>query len=347
MIYDYLIAIGRWQPFHSGHYHVIKDALKKSKDVILILGSHMSPRTSKNPYTTQERIEIIKTCFTSTELSRIHFAAQYDHPYNDDKWIAGIQACVNTITLKRFTPEPIKIGIIGYNKDHSSYYLKKFPAWDLIEINPYKVDGDILNAIDLRNGIFINGWQPIYDKYKVNEFHKIKICEYSENIWKQINDELKHIQLYKKQWENSPYPPTFVTVDAVVTQSGHVLLVERGAQPGKGLWALPGGFLNPHETMKEGAIRELYEETKIDVPKPVLNGSIVSHEIFDHPERSLRGRTITCAYHFKLVDREELPKIKGSDDAKKAFWVSFADIVKNRDKLFEDHGSILEKFIGL
>ena len=65
-----------------------------------------------------------------------------------------------------------------------------------------------------------------------------------------------------------------MTVDAVVVQSGHILLVKRGDMPGKGLWALPGGFLNQEETMLDGAIRELKEETKIKVPVPVLKGSI-------------------------------------------------------------------------
>lgn len=344
MIYDYLVFIGRFQPFHAGHYHVVKEALKKSSEVIIILGSHQSARTFKNPFTTEERIKIIKTCFTACELDRIHFAAQYDHPYNEEKWIAGIQACVNTITLKQFKADPIRTGIVGYDKDHSSYYLKKFPAWDLIEIEP---KDESLNATDLRNAMFSVGWTTYIDAYKVNEQHRATICVHGSNVYNLINAELEHIKKYKKQWEHSPYAPTFITVDAVVTQSGHLLVVERGAQPGQGLWALPGGFLNQNETMKEGAIRELYEETKIDVPKPVLNGSIVSHDLFDYPERSLRGRTITCAYHFKLSDREELPKIKGSDDAKKAFWITFSEFVQSRDKWFEDHFNICEFFLGL
>jgi bifunctional NMN adenylyltransferase/nudix hydrolase len=80
------------------------------------------------------------------------------------------------------------------------------------------------------------------------------------------------IEKYKESWKAAPFPPTFVTVDAVVVQSGHVLLVKRKAMPGAGLWALPGGFLNQEETLLDGAIRELKEETKIKVPVPVLKG---------------------------------------------------------------------------
>jgi bifunctional NMN adenylyltransferase/nudix hydrolase len=138
-----------------------------------------------------------------------------------------------------------------------------------------------------------------------------------------------------------------VTVDAVVTQSGHVLVVERGAMPGEGLLAMPGGFVNQYESLKDAVIRELYEETKIDVPIPVLIGSIASQRIFDYPYRSLRGRTITEAYHFKLSDREYLPKIKGSDDARNARWISFNDFYFSRSMFFEDHFQIIESMLGL
>jgi bifunctional NMN adenylyltransferase/nudix hydrolase len=135
-----------------------------------------------------------------------------------------------------------------------------------------------------------------------------------------------------------------MTVDAVVVQSGHILLVKRGDMPGKGLWALPGGFLNQDEKMLDGAIRELKEETKIKVPVPVLKGSIKESKTFDAPNRSSRGRTITQAF---LIDLGvgELPKVKGSDDAEKAFWVPFNKV--KQEKMFEDHFHIIDNFINI
>jgi ADP-ribose pyrophosphatase YjhB (NUDIX family) len=108
--------------------------------------------------------------------------------------------------------------------------------------------------------------------------------------------------------------------------------VKRGDMPGKGLWALPGGFLNQEETMLDGAIRELKEETKIKVPVPVLKGSIKESKTFDAPNRSSRGRTITQAFFIDL-GVGELPKVKGSDDAEKAFWVPFNKV--KQEKMFE------------
>ncbi|MCR2346213.1 NUDIX domain-containing protein, partial [Salmonella enterica] len=57
------------------------------------------------------------------------------------------------------------------------------------------------------------------------------------------------------------YDPTFVTSDACIIQSGHVLVIRRGALPGKGLIALPGGFVKSKQTLLMAAIIEAIEET--------------------------------------------------------------------------------------
>jgi bifunctional NMN adenylyltransferase/nudix hydrolase len=242
---------------------------------------------------------------------------------------------------------PLNVGIIGYNKDHSSYYIKKFPRWEVVEIDPYVVNGQPLNATDLRQEMFIPECVSIPNEYYASLYHRDMLEKYANACQYLIRAEMHHILDYKKSWAAAPYPPVFMTADAVVTQSGHVLLVRRGAQPGEGLWAMPGGFVNQHERVKDAAVRELCEETKIDIPKPVLYGSIVKHELYDDPYRSARGRTITQAYHFKLADQAKLPKVKGSDDAAKAKWFPLNEFVQMRSELFEDHYNIIEDLLGL
>ena len=111
----------------------------------------------------------------------------------------------------------------------------------------------------------------------------------------------------------APYDPIYHTVDSVVTWRGHILFIRRRAHPGKGLWALPGGFLEPHEWPRDGAVRERTEESKL---KFFHKGSKrrlhlhrdwckSSHE-FAHPGRSLRGRTITNAYHWVIPAEYEV-----------------------------------------
>jgi bifunctional NMN adenylyltransferase/nudix hydrolase len=344
--YDFLIFIGRFQPYHSGHHHVAYEALKLSQHLIFVIGSDQRPRDVRNPFTTQERIDMIKVCFDRETYiqpaPRILFAPQVDYTYNDDRWIAAIQSSVQAIIanwLHTGKPQP-KVGIIGYNKDHSSFYLKKFPQWDLIEIVP-KND---CNATELRKALFFDNTRYV-DQFFVNKEHRNLVVRTS-NL-PTIIEEWQILENYKRRWESSPFPPTFNTVDAVVTQSGHILIVERGASPGEGLWALPGGFVHVDERLQDAALRELREETQIDVPIPALIGSIVKQHTFDDPHRSARGRTITHAYHLKLTDRETLPKIKGSDDARGAFWLTMSEVARNRDKFFEDHYSIIEYMLGI
>jgi bifunctional NMN adenylyltransferase/nudix hydrolase len=158
-----------------------------------------------------------------------------------------------------------------------------------------------------------------------------------------LYDEYRHVIDYKAMWSSAPFPPMFVTTDAVVIKSGHVLVVRRRGQPGKGLLALPGGFLREDEKVVDGCIRELKEETRIGIPKDELMKRIKGQKVFDHPSRSLRGRTITHAFEIDL-GAGALPKVKGDDDAEKAFWMPLRDVMRCEEEFFEDHFHIINYF---
>ena len=136
-----------------------------------------------------------------------------------------------------------------------------------------------------------------------------------------------------------------MTVDAIVIKSGHILVVSRKFNPGKGLLALPGGFINKNERLKDSVLRELKEETGIKINIPDLKKCIVDSEVFDEPLRSARGRTITHAFLFDL-GVGDLPKVNGDDDAEKAFWLPVSEFYTLEDKFFEDHYHIIRYFIS-
>lgn len=334
---DALVFIGRMQPFHNGHKAVIDKALEMANQVVIVLGSAFSARNSRNPFTFEERKSMIETVYNT---QRVIIVPVSDYPYDDNKWIAAVQKAVDEAV-----PHAKDIGLIGHSKDSTSYYLNIFREWkDHVEVE--NVDG--INATDIRERLFNNNALfEIPHKVMPDVPETVAAFIGSWTIkpeFRTLLAEYNMIRKYKEAWKAAPFPPTFMTVDAVVVQSGHVLLVKRGDMPGKGLWALPGGFLNQEETMLDGAIRELKEETKIKVPVPVLKGSIKESKTFDAPNRSARGRTITQAFFIDL-GVGELPRVKGSDDAEKAFWVPFSKL--KQELFFEDHYHIISHFLKI
>lgn len=355
--FDLLVFIGRFQPFHVEHKRIIDIALEKSKNVLVLVGSSGKARTVRNPFTFEERKNMIDGAFEQSALfahrkPRLIVKPLYDKTYNDAAWIKQVQDIVretaldvaNNFGFRAFGLADVKIGLIGMAKDHTSYYLKMFPQFESVDVPMTRE----MHATALREG-FLDGTMQKHEVFTNALPRNVANWMYNEfkftDHYDQLNRELAHVRVYKKAWEAAPYPVKHMTVDAVVEQSGHILLVKRRAEPGKGLWALPGGHLEPTETLIDGVIRELREETKIKVPDPVLRGSINNTHMFDDPYRSNIGRVITFAAHIKLTDATSLPKVKGSDDAEKAKWVPISDI--REDQLFDDHFHIIQYFLGL
>ncbi|ALH96521.1 nicotinate-nicotinamide nucleotide adenylyltransferase [Acinetobacter equi] len=127
--FDYLVFIGRFQPFHLAHLQTVKIALEKSQFVILALGSAQLERNIKNPFLAIEREEMILANFTEDEQKRIVFVHIHD-VYDDEKWQKLVKKLVEGKT--EFSD---KIGLIGHFKDDSSYYLKFFPEWEMVELD--------------------------------------------------------------------------------------------------------------------------------------------------------------------------------------------------------------------
>ena len=344
--YDFLVFIGRFQPAHNAHLEIINEALKLSDNVIVCIGSAYQPRTPKDPFTAEERQRMIESAIPEEDVGRLYFRYIADKRYNDQQWALDIQDSVFDVAEGKDST----IGIIGHKKDNSTFYLDMFPQWELVEF-PNIQD---LHATSIRDYYFNNVWdndegEDIFvemckDYLNENIFDfMIKFRETDEFDF--LKEEFTFIEKYKSAWKDSPYPPTFVTCDGVVIQSGHILLVQRRAAPGAGLWAIPGGFVDQNETIEEAVIRELREETKLKVPGPVLKGSIKDRRVFDHPHRSLRGRTITNAFLIEL-NPGPLPPVKGGDDAAKARWFPISEVVDMSEKLFEDHADIINYFLG-
>lgn len=334
--YDLAVFIGRFQPFHSAHEATVEIALGIAEDVLVLIGSSFEPPTPKNPLSCFVRKSLIEDCFPNNES--LHIKYLVDHLYNEDAWVSSVVDVVNDLA-QRLGAE--NIVLIGKEKDDSSYYLKMFPQWAFFDTSK-QIDSD-MSSTDVRNKLYGKESKPFslpdpvrkyLEQWKGSAEHKY------------VLQELHFIEKYRMAWDFAPYPPTFLTTDAVVVKSGHVLMIQRAHAPGKGLWALPGGFVNENETIQAAMIRELREETGLKVPEPVLIGCIKQNKVYDHPKRSLRGRTVTHAYHINL-GHGQLPEVRGGDDASRAKWVSIHELRLIRHSVFEDHWSIVFDLLGV
>lgn len=341
--YKRAIVIGRFQPFHNQHARLIERGFDLAEQVVVLIGGAFKPRTPKDPFTVFERKVMIESWFINSGLP-VHFHSERapiaiapirDFMYSDTTWAENVQRTVASIP--GFDAADADTVVVGCNKDESSFYLKMFPQWALHE-EPYaeQVDATQIRELmfDGRSFDFISGAVAPTTLDFLRQFRESPEFAY-------VLNEREIINKYRKAWEVAPYKPTFMTADAVVICSGHILLVQRGAAPGKGLLALPGGFLDPDERLADAAIRELREETRIKVPAPVLKGSVRETAIFDHPKRSARGRTITHASLIVLPDGP-LPKVKGGDDAAEAGWYPLGTL--DSELFFEDHLDIIDYF---
>lgn len=133
------------------------------------------------------------------------------------------------------------------------------------------------------------------------------------------------------------YPRPALTVDAIVftryLRKTFVLLIERGEEPFKGKWALPGGFVELDELLEKACIRELEEETGLEVSE------MKQFKTYDEIERDPRHRTISVVYIAELPSKKE---VKGGDDAKRAAWHPVSEL----PELAFDHQKILNDYFN-
>ncbi|MFI9213268.1 NUDIX domain-containing protein [Streptomyces sp. NPDC053253] len=121
------------------------------------------------------------------------------------------------------------------------------------------------------------------------------------------------------------------TADVVVTTTdGYVLLIERGWDPFKGQWALPGGHVDPGETSRAAAARELAEEAGVYAAPEELD----QLGVWDQPDRDPRGRYVTVAYRLEVLPGTP---IEAGDDATHAQWWPLSDL----PQVAFDHAAII------
>ena len=125
-----------------------------------------------------------------------------------------------------------------------------------------------------------------------------------------------------------------IVVDGIVVHDEKVLLIKRGIEPGKGQWALIGGYVDWDETLEEAVVREVKEEAGVDA---VVNYRV---GIYSKPTRKgVVNQNIAVAFALNTMSTEIYPQkseVEGAD------WFDFASLP---DNLAFDHRDMIEDFL--
>ncbi len=345
--HELAVYVGRFQPFHHGHLALLRQALAVAPRCVLVIGSAHQARTPKNPFSWEERAEMVKLALTEDERSRVHFLPVRDY-YDEARWVRAVRTGVDALIASVSQARASRVALVGHFKDATSDYLRSFPGWSVVSV-------DRVSAADgthLRDAIFSCAAQALeptlaalVDQAPPTTLDFLRAWV-ALPYFEAVAQEWRMLKEYKQAWAAAPYPPVFVTVDAVVRCAGRVLLIQRGQAPGKGLFAVPGGFIEQRETAYQSTLRELREETHLSLLDMTMRQCLKGMAVFDHPDRSLRGRTITHAHFFDLGERE-LPEVKADDDAQSVDWVPVSDLAALEDRFHDDHFHMLDHFLGL
>ena len=340
--HEWAVCIGRFQPFHHAQLALLREALRLAPRCAVLVGSAHNARSPRNPFTFTERVETIRLALTEEERARVEFVAIRD-VYDQKRWVASVRAEVARLAG---SPNP-RVVLVGHRKDPTSEYLDDFaPGWTLHDVGRQgEVHGKALRAAIFSADTIeaalaaISGQVPPATVHFLRAWSQLPFLARLREEWREMAAE-------QERWAGSPYPPVLVTVDAVVRVADEVLLIRRGRIPGKGLLAVPGGFIEQRETAYQSALRELQEETGFELLPQEMEHACKAMRIFDHPDRSQRGRVITHAFYFVLGGRMR-PEVAGSDDAAEARWVPIAELPSLEDQFHDDHFHILDSFLGI
>lgn len=314
---DYAVLTGRFAPFLNSHLAAARGLLDAADRLIVILTAAEAPRQARFPWTADEREAMIRAALP-VETSRVTFLHTDDHPYRDIAADDDLEARIDEVMRHDGqVPEAMEVHIeTCHTRDDEEAVCAALFAGDEAVVAA-AVPPEVLAVLVTFRA--------------TPEGHR-------------LSDEAAYVAHYKETWASAPWPPMFITVDTCITCDGHVLLIQRGGQPGRGLWALPGGFLDRHETTLASAIRELREETGLHLGDDEARRALRRRKVFDAPFRSAIGRVVTHGFHFELSGN--LPEVTGSDDARAARWWPVGELAGLRNHFHDDHGHILDWFLG-
>ena len=328
------VCIARLQPLQQRHVAVLETLAREYARVLVVCGGTTQPLSIINPWSLEERRQMLALALPAVDgLALLPVA---DCWYDDLRWAEAVRAAVAADCAARGRgPADVAISCCGLERTCAGDYARLFSDW-----RPYEIPGPpFVDA--LPEALLGTDAAAALAAHVPSSLRDWLAATLSDPLRGELRDEYAFTQGYREAWRAAPFPPVFVTVDALVTHGEHVLLVRRGHRPGRGLLALPGGFIDVGEHLGDSAVRELREETGLDLAAD----SRLSVRVFDHPRRSLRGRTIMHLHRYVVDGLGARPAAVAGDDAAEAMWIRRDDL--RAQDFFEDHYAMLQVELGL
>lgn len=344
---DLAVVIGRFQMLHVGHAALLRQALEVAERCVIVLRAAFQARAPRRPLSWTEQRETIRLALPPGDRDRVDVLPMRDH-HDEQRWQRLVVRAVESIPAGHGSAAHPSVALIAPLDDPTAAALRDRAGWRIVPAT----DRSGLDSAAIRDALF--GATPEGTDAALAALGDVLAPGSADFLraWLQLpyaeplRAEWAALREQQRAWAGSPYPPVFVTVDAVVRCADQVLLIVRDRRPGLGLNALPGGFIEQDETLYAAAVRELAEETQLKLLDTTLRACLRGVEVFDAPLRSQRGRTITHAHCFDLGERVP-PDVLGGDDAASARWVPIADLAAIEDSFLDDHFQILDHFLHI
>ena len=327
------VIIGRFQPLHNGHIALINQAVKDNDNVLVLVGSCNKERDFNNPFTVDQRIQMLANVYEGDGFDAPMVRGLKDKP-SDDEWVQEVVANVNQVE-----EDPSKVILYTSEKD-SDFYSENFIY------NTCVKDSDGINATDIRANLYSPLLRVTIALDNVPKENHALLLGLPSEFYKAFHDEKESCVIGKREAIQShkfgnPIEPV---CHAAVLWRGKILLVKRESIRGKGQWAIPGGFMEREETTRSAALRELKEETGVDLMSLRVKemAQAVEENIDD-----LSVRTIGINYLYLVDPTEEIAVDLDTNECSDYQWVESSTLLTEQINLFYNHTVILQRLFSI
>jgi bifunctional NMN adenylyltransferase/nudix hydrolase len=366
---------GTFEPVTLAHAGSALAMIDQCDLAVVMNGSTDRARDPRFPFDLEDRRRMWLASIPEEMHDRVAVLGQRDIG-NAARWASAVDAqVVGAAVAAGFDPDETDFVVFGHRKDATSSWLDDFPGYELVELPAYQAPDParmrgtmpcVLDASDVREGMFETGLTPLEDAWM--ERVLVAVAPGVRDILRdfvhgpefpRLQEEHRRAKASAALWKvrqtrddvGVPFPVNFTAVDAVAVHGNKILMHQRDAYPGKGMWALPGVMLGQDETVTAAAVRALASKTGIDMTAGDMRRAIVDQWFVDGPRRSVRDRTITFPVLFQLgpgrpgpgasrAKARALPRTRATERVR---WFTPDEIEGMRASIHEDHAVIVDQ----